>query len=209
MAHVPPPGPGPATRKVHDVARHPRLARELRTIRAMARIYCRKHHGTRASDGLCVECEALLHYATRRLDRCVFGDDKPTCANCTVHCYSESMRERCPRRHALCRSAHGLAASCARHRASARRASSGPRSADAEPEQVRGDGRRAARPGDRDRSSTPLRRGPSGGRPPIFGVVLIFVNALPVNAAAQAENSYWDRGALPDRVCASCCTSRM
>ena len=41
-----------------------------------------------------MECAALLHYATRRLDRCVFGDDKPTCANCAVHCYSESMRER-------------------------------------------------------------------------------------------------------------------
>ena len=71
----------------------PRLARELKTIRAMARIYCRKHHGTGASDGLCVECSALLSYATRRLDRCVFGDDKPTCVNCTVHCYSASMRE--------------------------------------------------------------------------------------------------------------------
>ena len=35
-----------------------------------------------------------MGYATRRLDRCVFGDDKPTCANCTVHCYSEAMREQ-------------------------------------------------------------------------------------------------------------------
>jgi hypothetical protein len=24
----------------------------------------------------------------------VFGDDKPTCANCTVHCYNAEMRER-------------------------------------------------------------------------------------------------------------------
>jgi len=94
MADVPSPGSGPATRKVQDGARHPRLARELRTIRAMTRIYCRGHHGTGASDGLCVECEALVNYATRRLDRCVFGDDKPTCANCTVHCYGKAMRER-------------------------------------------------------------------------------------------------------------------
>jgi hypothetical protein len=77
---------------VQDALRHPRLARELRTIRAMTRIYCRKRHAT--SVGLCAECAALLEYATRRLDRCVFGDDKPTCANCRVHCYSESMRER-------------------------------------------------------------------------------------------------------------------
>ena len=92
MADVPPTGSGPTTRKVQDGARHPRLARELKTIRAMARIFCRKHNG-RESEGLCVDCEALLDYATRRLDRCVFGDDKPTCVNCTIHCYSEAMRE--------------------------------------------------------------------------------------------------------------------
>ena len=34
-----------------------------------------------------------MDYATRRLDRCVFGDDKPTCANCKVHCYTATKRE--------------------------------------------------------------------------------------------------------------------
>ena len=94
MADVPLPGALPTTRRVQDIAHHPRLARELKTIRAMARIYCRRHHATAAGDGLCVECAALLDYATRRLDRCVFGDDKPTCANCKIHCYSKTMRER-------------------------------------------------------------------------------------------------------------------
>jgi Nitrous oxide-stimulated promoter len=92
MADVPPPGSKTPARKVHDALRHPRLAREHRTIGAMVRIHCRDHHA--ASDGLCAECATLLDYATRRLDRCVFGDDKPTCANCKVHCYSASMRER-------------------------------------------------------------------------------------------------------------------
>lgn len=82
----------PATRKVHDGARHPRLARELATIRAMARIFCRDTHGTAAD--LCADCQALMDYATRRLDRCVFGDDKPTCANCTVHCYNADNRTK-------------------------------------------------------------------------------------------------------------------
>jgi hypothetical protein len=94
MADVLQPRAGPTTRKVQDAARHPRLALELKTIRAMVRIFCRNHHGTAANGGLCMECAALLHYATRRLDRCVFGDDKPTCANCKVHCYSVAMRER-------------------------------------------------------------------------------------------------------------------
>jgi len=82
----------PATRRVHDRERHPRLARELATIRAMVRIHCHDLHGE--ADGLCDECQALMDYATRRLDRCVFGDDKPTCANCKVHCYSAAMREQ-------------------------------------------------------------------------------------------------------------------
>ena len=82
----------PPTRKVHDRARHPRLARELATMRAMVAIHCRDRHGR--GIGLCDECNELMDYATRRLDRCVFGDDKPTCANCTVHCYNAAMRER-------------------------------------------------------------------------------------------------------------------
>jgi len=86
----------PPTRRAHDRGRYPRLARELTTIRAMAGIYCRDHHGTHdtARGILCAECRDLTDYATRRLDRCVFGDDKPTCASCKVHCYNAPMRER-------------------------------------------------------------------------------------------------------------------
>jgi len=69
-----------------------RRARELKTIAAMAALYCKGHgHG---GSPLCRECAALLEYATRRLERCVFGDAKPTCANCLVHCYTAEMREK-------------------------------------------------------------------------------------------------------------------
>jgi len=85
------PSQSPATRRVHDAQRHPRLARELATLAAMFAINCRELHGERV--GLCDDCAALLAYATRRLDRCVFGDNKPTCAKCTVHCYSAEKRE--------------------------------------------------------------------------------------------------------------------
>lgn len=78
-------------RRVHDGSRHPRLARELATLKAMFEINCRDHHGSEGA--LCEQCAALLAYATRRLDRCVFGDEKPTCANCTVHCYAAAPRE--------------------------------------------------------------------------------------------------------------------
>lgn len=70
-----------------------RRSRELKTIAAMLRMYCRAHgHQPRAS--LCASCNELLEYASRRLERCVFGDAKPTCANCLVHCYSADMREQ-------------------------------------------------------------------------------------------------------------------
>ncbi len=65
---------------------------ELDTIEAMFRIYCRDHHGRDSST--CDDCAPLLDYATRRLVRCVFGAAKPTCANCAVHCYTETMRVR-------------------------------------------------------------------------------------------------------------------
>lgn len=85
-------GAGTAVRRAHDRGRYPRLARELETIRAMVRIHCRDRHAT--PEGLCGECVTLMDYATRRVDRCVFGEDKPTCANCKVHCYNAEMRER-------------------------------------------------------------------------------------------------------------------
>ncbi len=80
-------------RDVAGTAAAVRRARELETITAMITMYCRAHHG--ASDAaLCDDCGALHDYARRRLERCVFGDAKPTCAKCTVHCYKAAMRER-------------------------------------------------------------------------------------------------------------------
>lgn len=70
-----------------------RRKRELRTIRVMLGMYCRGHHRGNGAL-LCSDCAALFDYATRRLDRCVFGDAKPTCANCAVHCYSTDKREQ-------------------------------------------------------------------------------------------------------------------
>jgi hypothetical protein len=69
-----------------------RLDRERRTMDAMVRLYCRDHHGTRGEP--CGECGELREYAFARLERCRYGDGKPTCANCPVHCYRPDMRER-------------------------------------------------------------------------------------------------------------------
>jgi hypothetical protein len=70
----------------------PRIAREIRTVRAMIRIFCRGRH--RAAEIPCVACNELLNYATCRLDRCPFGAEKTTCVDCPIHCYKPAMRER-------------------------------------------------------------------------------------------------------------------
>ncbi len=70
----------------------PRLARERATMAAMMALYCRDHHGTRS--GCCDDCSHLLDYASRRLATCPFGEEKPACSHCLVHCYSASQRER-------------------------------------------------------------------------------------------------------------------
>lgn len=73
----------------------PRLRREYRTIASMLRIWCRDHHGAQPrADGLCTECTELLAYAGQRLAKCPYGEDKPTCAKCPVHCYKRAQREK-------------------------------------------------------------------------------------------------------------------
>src|ERR1039457_6906662 len=75
-----------------------RLAREWKTMSAMVRIYCRDHHQERGRPArdtdLCAECRQFLDYAEVRLERCRFGEEKPTCTNCPVHCYQRERREQ-------------------------------------------------------------------------------------------------------------------
>jgi hypothetical protein len=56
----------------------------------MVGIYCSAHHETETQ--LCADCEKFLDYAEVRLNKCPYGDDKPTCANCPVHCYKPQYR---------------------------------------------------------------------------------------------------------------------
>lgn len=69
-----------------------RLAREWQTMTAMVRIFCRDQH--HPAGGLCPECQQFLDYANVRLERCRFGEEKPTCVNCPVHCYQRERREQ-------------------------------------------------------------------------------------------------------------------
>ena len=68
-----------------------RIEREVLTIRAMLNIYCRAHHG--ADGALCEGCEELRLYAEKRLVKCPYGEEKPACNHCPIHCYQKSKRE--------------------------------------------------------------------------------------------------------------------
>jgi hypothetical protein len=69
-----------------------RIQREKRTVNAMIALNCRAHHP--AADVPCAECSELRDYALARLDRCPFGEKKPTCAKCPIHCYKADMKAR-------------------------------------------------------------------------------------------------------------------
>jgi hypothetical protein len=70
-----------------------RLKREHETLVCMTRLYCDYHHVDHEGAELCAECSRLMRYAERRLQKCPYGANKPTCANCPVHCYKPTERQ--------------------------------------------------------------------------------------------------------------------
>lgn len=69
-----------------------RIEREQRTIEVMIDMYCRARH--KQEKGLCADCSALVEYSQKRTEKCQFGDEKPVCVHCPVHCYKPDMREK-------------------------------------------------------------------------------------------------------------------
>ena len=66
--------------------------KDLSVVRMMIELYCHKLHGTKKHE-LCPNCEELYKYVELRRSKCPFGDDKPFCANCRIHCYKPDKRE--------------------------------------------------------------------------------------------------------------------
>ncbi|WP_423840534.1 nitrous oxide-stimulated promoter family protein [Vibrio mytili] len=69
-----------------------KLATEFKTVKAMVEVYCRAHHGSQSE--ICSECRTLVRYAQMRLDRCPYGEEKPTCNKCPIHCYKPEQKEQ-------------------------------------------------------------------------------------------------------------------
>ncbi len=69
-----------------------RIAREKNSALAMIGLYCDGKHGK--NQNLCSECEALWQYAKARLEQCSFGEEKPTCRACPIHCFQAEERRK-------------------------------------------------------------------------------------------------------------------
>ncbi|QZN98032.1 nitrous oxide-stimulated promoter family protein [Symbiopectobacterium purcellii] len=65
--------------------------RELHTILLMIDLY-EKHHPADEGDG--ERYQQLSAYATNRLERCQFGEEKQACKHCPIHCYQPARREQ-------------------------------------------------------------------------------------------------------------------
>lgn len=68
-----------------------RIEREKRIVEKMIGIYCRHKEG---NESICQSCSELVAYAHQRLSHCVYGEEKPTCRRCPIHCYRQDMAER-------------------------------------------------------------------------------------------------------------------
>lgn len=64
---------------------------EKRVVSHMIELYCK--HKLKLKD-IPSEYHELEIYAHKRLDGCKFGDDKPACKRCTIHCYRPDMRQK-------------------------------------------------------------------------------------------------------------------
>lgn len=67
-----------------------RVQREKLTIHRMIALYA-KSCPDAVSDP--EHYRSLNAYANKRLDKCVFGEAKPACKQCPVHCYQPAKRE--------------------------------------------------------------------------------------------------------------------
>ncbi|WP_435930543.1 nitrous oxide-stimulated promoter family protein [Dryocola sp. BD613] len=67
-----------------------RIEREKKTIQKMLNLY--EQNGP-AADNTPEHYQSLFSYASKRLDRCAFGKEKPACKHCPIHCYQPARRE--------------------------------------------------------------------------------------------------------------------
>jgi hypothetical protein len=73
-----------------SVMKKSRIEIEKKTAEAMISVFCKGRRHKRP----CQACDELLVYALQRLDKCPYGNKKPACKHCPLHCYKPAMREK-------------------------------------------------------------------------------------------------------------------
>jgi hypothetical protein len=71
--------------------RKSRAEREKITVETMIHMYCHAKHGSNGE--LCDSCSHLSRYAVTRYEKCPFGEIKPECSICPVHCYKPEEKD--------------------------------------------------------------------------------------------------------------------
>jgi hypothetical protein len=71
-----------------------KIENEKSAVEQMIKLYCRKHHAGDTISFPCDECSTMIDYAFLKLDKCIYGDKKPSCKNCSSHCYNQKMRDK-------------------------------------------------------------------------------------------------------------------
>jgi len=65
------------------------ITTEKKVVEAMIKIYCKNNHGFAT---LCNQCSELLDYAILKLEKCKFGEQKPSCKKCRIHCFNNENK---------------------------------------------------------------------------------------------------------------------
>jgi hypothetical protein len=68
-----------------------KVQQDLTILTKMLGLFCQAKHPSQTQE-LCTDCAKLLKYAQKRLTYCRFGDNKPMCARCPIHCYHKDYR---------------------------------------------------------------------------------------------------------------------
>ena len=69
-----------------------KIEKDKKTLYFLIDLYCQKNHSSTLNE--CNECNEVYKYAAKKLDACKFGENKPNCKKCTIHCYNKTTRSR-------------------------------------------------------------------------------------------------------------------
>ncbi|MCM3569462.1 nitrous oxide-stimulated promoter family protein [Neobacillus mesonae] len=77
--------------RLYELNTGPNILKEKELVKQMIELYCHKEHH---HEQLCNECQELRNYCLLKLSFCRFGENKPTCSNCKVYCFSPIYRQK-------------------------------------------------------------------------------------------------------------------